>query len=172
MKCHVNIRWSTEVCIILTKKSLSPFSFSSFSFPLFPSFSFCSPLPHFSFFPRHHSPPPGHSILHNIYPWNIDNLFSNDHEQLLRIYIYVNNVFRINRLAAATARGVARDHRRRRRLSRQQNLLRLPTRNQKGDDKRGKTLLYTCENTDVFFVENKLSVAISTVKGTVVSDFD
>ena len=47
-------------------------SFSSFSFPLFPSFSFCSPLPHL-FFPGTISPPPGHSILHNIYPWSNDN---------------------------------------------------------------------------------------------------
>ena len=72
MKCHDNIRWSTEVCIILTKKSRSPFSFSSFSFPLFPSFSFCSSPPHFHFFPGNISPPPGHSILHNIYPWKND----------------------------------------------------------------------------------------------------
>ena len=45
---------------------LSPFPL--FPFFLFPSFSFCSSLPHISFFPRHHFPPPGHSILHNIYP--------------------------------------------------------------------------------------------------------
>ena len=57
MKCHVNIKLSTKVCHTLTKKSLSLFSFSSFSFPFFPSFSFCSSLLHFSFFPRHHSPP-------------------------------------------------------------------------------------------------------------------
>merc|ERR1711911_517253 len=54
-----------------------PFSFSSFSFPLSPfsffPFSFFFILfltPSFLiFFPRHHfSPPPGHSILLNIYP--------------------------------------------------------------------------------------------------------
>ena len=52
MKCHVNIRWSTEVCVILTKKSLSPFSCSSFSFPLFLSpFSFpLFPFPALLFF--------------------------------------------------------------------------------------------------------------------------
>ena len=67
MKCHVNIQLSTEVCHILTKKSLSPFSFSSFSFPLFPSFSFCSSLPHFSFFSPAPFPPPLAIVFCTIY---------------------------------------------------------------------------------------------------------
>ena len=67
------LRWSTVVCIILTKKSRSPFSFSSFSFPLFPFpfFLLFHFVPHcliFHFFsPAPFPPPPGHSILHNIY---------------------------------------------------------------------------------------------------------
>ena len=55
---------------IQTKKSSSLFSFSSFSFPLFPFF-FISPFPFclsFHFFSPAPFPPPGHSILHNIYP--------------------------------------------------------------------------------------------------------
>ena len=71
-----------EVCHILRKKSISPFSSfsfplfpsfsfcsSPFSFPLFPSFIFCSSMAHFPFFPRHQ--PPNHSILQNIYPYNV-----------------------------------------------------------------------------------------------------
>ena len=56
--------------------SLFFFFLSPFSLSPFPSFSFCYSLPHFSFFfPGTISPPPGHSILHNIYPclpfiWN------------------------------------------------------------------------------------------------------
>ena len=66
MKCHVNIQWSTEVCHIFKKINL-PFSFSSFSFPLFPSFSFCSPLPHFSFFSTAPFPPPLAIVFCTIY---------------------------------------------------------------------------------------------------------
>ena len=38
-----------QKCVPYINKII-PFSFSSFSFPLFPSFSFCSSLPQFSFF--------------------------------------------------------------------------------------------------------------------------
>ena len=79
MKCHVSIQLSTIVCHILTKKITLPFSFSSFPFPLFPSFSFCYSLPHFLFFPGN-IPPPSHSILQNIYPWK----FRSKIYQLLR----------------------------------------------------------------------------------------
>ena len=62
-----------QKCAIYLKKINLPlflffFFLSPFSFPLFPSFSFCSPLPHFSPFSTAPFPPPGHSILHNIYP--------------------------------------------------------------------------------------------------------
>ena len=64
MKCHVNIQWSTEVCHILTKKSLSPFPFLLFPFPFFLLFPHCLI---FHFFPRQHFySPPSHSIFQNI----------------------------------------------------------------------------------------------------------
>ena len=59
---------NSSVHYINKKITLPLFLFFFFLSP-FSSFSFSSPLPHFSiFFPRHHFPPPGHSILHNIYP--------------------------------------------------------------------------------------------------------
>ena len=69
-KYHVNIQLSTKVCHILTKKSLSPFTFSFFPFLFFLLLHF---VPHcliIHFFPQHHSPTPSHSILKNIYPCN------------------------------------------------------------------------------------------------------
>jgi len=66
------LRWSTVVCIILTKKSRSPFSFSSFSFPLFPFpfFLLFHFVPHcliFHFFSPAPFPPPLAIVFCTIY---------------------------------------------------------------------------------------------------------